>query len=219
MPGYPAELRWHGDSAQLCLMIDKTAVDRELEHHLGRPLGPQLRFDTGMDLGTPKAQSWLSVLRLLDDDADSLIGHPVAAGRLQNLIVTGLLLAQPHNYSEELREPQRPAPSRAVRRAVDLIEDEPERPWSTAGLAHEVSLSARALQEGFRRAFHVPPMEYLREVRLNRVHTDLSAACPDTTTVSSVAARWGFAHPGRFATAYRRKFGCLPAQTLRHSKG
>ena len=49
-------------------------------------------------------------------------------------------------------------------------------------------------------------------------HSDLSAACPDTTTVSSVAARWGFAHHGRFATAYRRKFGRLPAQTLRDSK-
>ena len=34
-------------------------------------------------------------------------------------------------------------------------------------------------------------------------------------TVAELAARWGFAHPGRFAVAYRAKFGHSPSETLR----
>ena len=35
------------------------------------------------------------------------------------------------------------------------------------------------------------------------------------TSVAAVAAHWGFAHLGRFATEYRRRFGIYPSQTLR----
>jgi AraC-like DNA-binding protein len=212
-PGYPAELRWHADSAQLCLMIDRVALDRELEHLLGRPLGKPVRFDTTMNLATPVARSWLATLRVLDEDAVGLTTHPLTACHLQNLIIAGLLLAQRHNYREALHEPSRPAPSRAIRRAADLLDTEPERPWSSTTLAHEVALSVRALQEGFQRAFELPPMTYLREVRLNRVHEALTA--PDATTVSAIAARWGFHHPGRFAATYQKKFGRVPTETLR----
>lgn len=215
MPGHPAELRWHIDSAQLCLMIGRAELDRELERHVGRPLGKPVRFETGMDLRTPIARSWLGVLRLLDDEGDGVATHPLAAGHLQDLVIAGLLLVQPNNYSEALHESSRPAPSRTVRRAAQLLEADPARTWSSSGIAHEVALSVRALQEGFRRAFDLSPMAYLREIRLNHVHEELTGAAPDGVTVSAVAARWGFLHPGRFAAAYRRKFGCLPSETLR----
>ncbi len=58
-------------------------------------------------------------------------------------------------------------------------------------------------------------MKYLREVRLLRVHDELRAAAPDAVTVSAVASRWGLSHAGRFTTAYKRKFGCSPSETLR----
>ena len=37
---------------------------------------------------------------------------------------------------------------------------------------------------------------------------------PPTSTVAGIAARWGFGHPGRFATAYRARFGEPPGTTL-----
>jgi AraC-like DNA-binding protein len=36
-------------------------------------------------------------------------------------------------------------------------------------------------------------------------------------TVAAVAHRWGFAHLGRFAYAYRARFGVSPSETLRES--
>ncbi|VVJ21993.1 Uncharacterised protein [Amycolatopsis camponoti] len=217
MPGHPADLRWGAGCAQLCLMIERHELELELERQLGRPLGERPRFTTTMDLDTPAARSWLEVLALLEREADrpgGITHHPAAAAHLQSLVIAGLLLAQPSNYSDHLHAPAAPAPPRALRRAVELIEDEPGLPWTSSTLAREVSISVRALQEGFQRWFGLPPMAYLRDVRLTRVHDELAVADPDGTTIAGVAARWGFLHAGRFSTAYRRKFGGLPSETL-----
>jgi AraC-like DNA-binding protein len=43
---------------------------------------------------------------------------------------------------------------------------------------------------------------------------------PDnTTSVTAVAARYGFTHFGRFAAAYRRRFGELPSVTFNRARG
>jgi transcriptional regulator GlxA family with amidase domain len=49
------------------------------------------------------------------------------------------------------------------------------------------------------------------------VHDELREADPHVTTVSQVAGRWGFLYLGRFAAAYREKFGERPSDTLRSS--
>jgi transcriptional regulator GlxA family with amidase domain len=102
-----------------------------------------------------------------------------------------------------------------VQQTIDLMHNHPEQPWTTASLARGVAVSARSLQEGFQRSAGVPPMRYLREVRLNRVHDDLQAATPDAVNASQVARRWGFLYLGRFAADYRDKFGQTPSETLR----
>ncbi|MEX5302817.1 helix-turn-helix domain-containing protein [Kocuria sabuli] len=54
-----------------------------------------------------------------------------------------------------------------------------------------------------------------RAGRLEAAHADLLAADPTTgSTVAEVAARWGFAHQGRFAAAYRPRYGQAPSTTL-----
>jgi transcriptional regulator GlxA family with amidase domain len=58
-------------------------------------------------------------------------------------------------------------------------------------------------------------MRYLRDVRLNRVHAELRSADPRSASVSQIATRWGFLYLGRFAAAYRDKFGRRPSETLR----
>ncbi|WP_182873127.1 helix-turn-helix transcriptional regulator [Microbispora sp. H10670] len=83
-------------------------------------------------------------------------------------------------------------------------------------IAEAVGVSARALQEGFRRHLEKTPTSFLREVRLDRVHAELAARNPYTATVTDVAYRWGFAHLGRFSSVYRQRFGESPSETLQH---
>ena len=54
-------------------------------------------------------------------------------------------------------------------------------------------------------------MRYLRQVRLDRAHDDLAQA---HGTVADIAYHWGFTNLGRFARAYRDRFGEFPAATL-----
>jgi AraC-like DNA-binding protein len=218
MPNHPADIRWGADCLQLCLMIPAPTLVEELEQLLGRSVSRSLVFEPGMDLSTPAARGWrasLEVLRMELTDGPGLVSRRRVARQLERLVVDGLLLGQPHNYSDALdRGSWRPPPG-PVARARQLLEEQPEEPWSSSSLAVRVHLSVRSLQEGFAREFGLPPMKYLQQVRLRRARDLLLEASSGETTVTDVASGLGFFHLGRFAANYRRTFGESPSNTLR----
>jgi len=75
----------------------------------------------------------------------------------------------------------------------------------------EVGCSARTLQVAFRQHAGRGPMEFLRELRLDRVRADLTA--PGRCGVREVAQKYGFLHLGHFANQYRARFGERPSET------
>ena len=218
MPDRPADIRWGQGATQLCLMIPKDTLEQELEHLQGRPVSRPLVFAPEMDLSGPAARGWrasLDVLLIELSQEPELMSHPRAARQLERLVVDGLLLAQPHNYSDALLRRGRSSGAGPVAAARDLIDDRPEEPWSTSSLAREVHVSVRSLQDGFARQLGVSPMKYVQQVRLRRAHDLLLEASPTETTVTAIAAALGLTHRGRFAAAYRREFAESPADTLR----
>jgi AraC-like DNA-binding protein len=220
MPGLPADIDWYGASGQFCLMIPRPVLQQELEAMLDRRLSEPIVFAPAMDIASGAGRSWMDALRLIEQQSSyqhGLLDHPLAAGHLERLLVAGLLLAQPHNYTDALAMPHQAAAPPAVREAIELMRSRPEQPWTTAALARSVAVSGRSLQDGFARSVGVPPTQYLRNVRLDRVHDDLRSADPHTATVSQIAGRWGFVYLSRFAAAYREKFGERPSETLRNA--
>jgi AraC-like DNA-binding protein len=217
-PGAPAEISWSDDCEQLCLMIPRACLEAELEHLLGRALRGPLTFDfDAFGLRSPLGQRWRTMLNLLVDELD----HPTDVGRnpligshIEGLVLDGLLLGQPHSHRDAALGDRPVKLGAAISRAVELIEERPSEPWTTVRLATEVHLSARALQEGFRRDLATPPMTYLRQIRLRRAREELRAAQREATTVRAVAVGLGILHMGRFAAAYREAFGESPSETL-----
>ena len=109
--------------------------------------------------------------------------------------------------------------SAALSRALDLVEARADEPLTLPELAAAAGVTPRALQQAFRRYLETTPSEFVRRVRLDRAHADLaSGERDDGTTVTDVAMRWGFYHQGRFASAYRRRFGEAPHETLRSGR-
>jgi AraC-like DNA-binding protein len=102
-----------------------------------------------------------------------------------------------------------------LRAVVEHIHAHADDPITITDLAEVAGLSVRSVQEAFRRTFGVSPLNYLRQVRLDRVHEELLARDSRTVSVGQVATRWGFAHLGRFSAAYAERFGEYPKQTLR----
>jgi AraC-like DNA-binding protein len=205
-------------STELDVKIERGALEDELSGLLGRPVDGPIDLPPELDLSAGPGLSWLRLVHLLSDelgDPETLIRKPLIADQLRHSVLSGLLLATPHRYYDELTAPAQPGTPRAVRRALDVIHDEPERSYSVADLADVAGVSVRSLQEGFRRHLGSSPMGYLQQIRLDRARDALRAADPTRVTVASIAHRWGFAHLGRFASVYRARFGECPSDSLR----
>jgi len=194
----------------------------ELEGLLDRPVNAPVEFERRLDLTNAASVNWMSLVGVLGREAgrvNGLLRHSLAVANMQQLLIEGLLLTQPHNYTDDLSDDGLPASRAVVKDAVDFIRCHPKSPWTTAQLAHATGVSARALQKAFTESGEPPPMTYLRHVRLQRVHRELTDASRAgvNTAVTTAAGRWGFVHLGRFAQQYRQLFGESPSQTLRHS--
>jgi AraC-like DNA-binding protein len=218
MPGEPVDLRWTSDTQQRCLMLGKATLERELAHLLGRELRQPLTFFDKIDLRGGGGGAILQTLGLIDQEAQretGLLHHPLAAQRLEQLLIDGLVFGHEHNYSGSLTTEQAGTADRAIKWAIELLQERPEHPWTTGELSAEVGVSARVLQAGLRRLTGVTPMAYLETVRLQRAHDDLESGDRLHTSVSHIAHHWGFLHVGRFSAAYQRRYGELPSHTLR----
>lgn len=215
-PTEPVDMIWSDGCEQLLVYIRRRAVEELAAHGPGDPR--PVVFQPRLDLDSPDVRAWLRLARLGLDDLEAggaLLGSPVTASHFEQTLISGLLRAQP-NSAVESAAPSA-AGSRAVRMALELIEAEPDRPWRVADLAREAGVSARTLQEAFRRDLGVSPLEQLRRVRLERARRDLLAVGPGTGSVADIAARWGFFHLGRFSQVYRAAYSELPSQTLREA--
>ncbi|MFE3453131.1 AraC family transcriptional regulator [Nonomuraea sp. NPDC059194] len=212
------DMRWAAGCPQLIVKFERAAVERALEQLLDAPLDRPLVFDLGLDLSTGWARAWRGMADLIVREAehdDGLAAQPLAVAHLESAMLSSLLTMQPSTYRERLLAPTPPALPKVVGRAVEFIREHAHEPITTEQVARAVAVSGRSLQEGFRRHLGHTPMSYLREVRLDRVHEELAAGDPARCTVTGVAARWGFLHQGRFAAAYRARYGLPPSATLR----
>ncbi|BCJ40155.1 transcriptional regulator [Actinoplanes ianthinogenes] len=210
---------WDGDARLLAVKIGRAELENQLERMLDRPVRGPINLGPVLDIADGPGASWCRLVRMIAADTgnpEGLTGHPVIGARMRESLVTGLLLATEHRYRGPLerRSPALAAPG-AIRRVVEAMRAQPGRPFTVADLALIAGVGARALQQSFARYVGMPPMTYLRQLRLGLVHESLRLADPATTTVAQEAYRFGFTHLGRFAVAYRQRYNVSPSETLR----
>ncbi|MFD4293762.1 AraC family transcriptional regulator [Rhodococcus sp. NPDC058532] len=198
---------WNRACRILGVGIDRAHLDREML----RVLETERRLPLQIDLTTPEGASWLrlvtSLARQLSDDP-GVLSNPLVAEHLAGAVTSALILAA---------TPAAPAPAprpRIVKRVLDALQADPGRAWTAGDMAECAGVGVRRLQEGFRRHVGRSPSECLLDIRLERAHEELVAAEP-SRTVTDIARQWGFTHPGRFAAAYRGRYGTSPSQVLR----
>lgn len=211
-------MRWTSGLRQLMLTVSKPRIEHYLQNLLHEPLRRPLRFHGPVDLtgsGAGIAAAVLTMRRALERSGKAG-PSPVLAAEIEHTVLTTLLLTQRHNYTDAIfTPPALPAP-RVVRRVVEFIDATPAKPFTVADLAVHAGVSERALHAAFRKQLGTSPMSYLRHRRLDDAHAELLHLDPTTgARVTDVALRHGFTHTGRFAAAYRQRFGESPSTTLR----
>lgn len=84
--------------------------------------------------------------------------------------------------------------------------------WTVPDLMQRLDVRRRTLEYDIHELAGMSPHAWLTALRLDRVRVDLMEPEADKS-VGEVAGRWGFFHQGRFARAYRTRFGELPRIT------
>jgi AraC-like DNA-binding protein len=198
--------RWTASLSLVGVRFDRDYLHREMSRLLDEP---SCRLPDHLDLTERPAANWLRLVSSLSSQsvADQ---HPLVREQLCSAITTGFVLAAVAG-ADAGGPPSRP---RIVRRVLDEMHDDPGRPWTASDMAEVAGVSIRRLQEGFQDYVGASPRECLTDIRLAQVRKDLLGGA-DGFTVADIAMRWGLMHTGRFAAAYRRKYGESPSETLR----
>ena len=132
-------------------------------------------------------------------------------------IHSALVVALATGLETKMRSPHPTLRSRALRLAMEFIEEQADCAPTIKDICRASGASYRTLNYAFLDRFGVAPKQYLQAVRLDGVRKHLRRDEPDVT-VSNIANNWGFWHMGQFAADYKRQFGELPSETLRRTK-
>jgi AraC-like DNA-binding protein len=208
-----------GALTHFSVRVERSAAEAQFTALTGTELQGGLEFDPDMPLTGERASIWRSVEHFANElnREMSILSSPLMMERVQETILTGLLLAQPHNGSDLLQKRAHSSGAFYVRQAEEFMESHCHDEINAARLAEVTGVSVSALYEGFRKHRGYPPMAFLKQVRLQHARNQLLAAIPGCT-VTQVAARWGFLNVGRFSAEYAKQFGERPTDTLRRSQ-
>jgi len=141
---------------------------------------------------------------------------PAPARALQDTLLEALLACLTLGRTSRSRA----APGRhrrIVARLEHALRERPEEMLSLSDLCAEVGVAQRTLNLACEEFLGQGAMRYARGRRLDHSRHCLLASDPAATTVTAVAVKYGFWELGRFAQAYRLRFGEHPSQTLRRN--
>jgi AraC-like DNA-binding protein len=213
----PVQVRTNENWHVFGTLFSTAAIHVELSNLLGRDIVRPVDFDPEVKFDRGAGRIVKRMLVQLYEQA----GQPEESGhgmrQIERSLVTLVLEGLKHNYSKLVNGPERGIAPWQVRTVEEFILENADLPLSLGDLAVIGGVTARSLQYTFRRHRGFSPMEFLRQVRLDRVREELLHATPDTT-VTSVAMRWGFFHLSRFAAEFRARFNESPSETLSRSQ-
>nr|WP_294529694.1 helix-turn-helix domain-containing protein [uncultured Rhodopila sp.] len=163
----------------------------------------------------------LGRLRSLQEKAVTLAAaqggmHANVAAALRNALAETMVacLASDRQGAASIRLDGRSAA--AVRRFMQLVEQDLGRPLFMIELCEELGVAGRTLRQYCLGHLGMSPNRYLWLRRMNLARRALARGAGGTT-VTQVANEYGFGELGRFAVRYRQLFGETPSATLRRS--
>lgn len=210
--GSQVQARWAHGARVRALVFDLAAAEARAQQLIG---DDSLRLrSTGLSPhSAAAAEQWEKMFDYLDSSLGDEAGDQrILVSEFERHALMTTLATFPTSLSDALRRPtQRAGAPATVRRALAYIDENAHLPITIDDVAVAAYISTRGLQYAFRRALDITPTEALRRARLDGARRDLESG--EHHSVRAVARRWGFAHPTRFAAAYRSTYGVAPTAT------
>lgn len=201
-----------GPSELVMVRLNIPTFRRVVADVLG-PTDPSARFELASPTDAVDRIRWQATVGMVEQVLGAATQEPPSALLVDGLtryVVTALLDTHPNSFLDTLpRADTATVSARAARLAADYLREHHADPIRVSDLASSLHLTTRALQSGFLRTYGTTMRDYLRQLRLESAHEELVA--DPYATVTSLAYRWGFSSPSRFAAAYRERYGVTPA--------
>jgi AraC family transcriptional regulator, ethanolamine operon transcriptional activator len=150
-----------------------------------------------------------ATLSALASQADALVG----ASRAQHLIVAKLRDAFRSASLATVDHSGRSRRRLAVERAREYIQQNLSEPIRMSELSRYAHIQGRSLQYGFRESLGMPPVIYVKMLRLGEAYRRLLSPDYQHLTISEVALDAGFRHLSQFSVDYKHVFMESPSDT------
>jgi AraC-like DNA-binding protein len=234
LPATPASVVIH--PGQQCCDLDGNPLSESMMHGIrtwgNDPVG-DTRFLVGAyehlsDISDRLLRALPPVLSVSGDEWDSPIvpllsdemlkdepGQAAVLDRLLDLLLTAVLKAWFGRHDTSSPEWWRYQGDRIVERALRLMHDRPDRPWTLDSLAAATGASRASLSRRFQDLVGEPPMTFLKNWRM-ALAADL--LCRPDETVGTVAEKVGYATPYAFSAAFKRVRGLSPQAHRRSAR-
>jgi AraC-like DNA-binding protein len=156
-------------------------------------------------------ESWNSPLMavLSGEIAKDQPGQEVVLDRLLDLLLIAVLRAWFSRTEANVPGWYRAQSDSVVGRALRMLHEHPEQPWTVATLAYATGVSRAALARRFTELVGEPPMTYLTGWRL-ALAADLLR--DSDATIGTIARQVGYGSPFALSTAFKRVRGISPQQ-------
>lgn len=186
--------------------FDRVAQDdpQNQFHGLRALLGPEVCVRT-----VPQAN-------VVSGNLQRLLDNPYR-GEMSVIYVESLIMASVFDLAAQFTvsdAPREPGLEKSLLayEARTLINDAPEKFTSIVDLAKDLGTNETSLQRQFRKTFDVTIFEYVSTLRMQSARILVRDA---VLPISEIGYRVGYRSPANFSTAYKRFFGCSPADDRR----
>jgi len=210
---------YSADHTQFIVRIKRSLLELQFELLTGTHLREPLEFTYKIDRSNERVAGMRPLVNSMIVDLnnpDSLVHHPAFQTKVEELVVTSVLLAQPHNHSTVLEGTAPSSGPSSVRKAEEYIREYLTEALSIGTIASNVGVSIRSLQAAFKKHRGYSPTQFIKKQRLVQARQGLLIHVEKT--VAEIAISLGFNHLGKFSADYRKEFGELPSQTLRRAR-
>jgi AraC-like DNA-binding protein len=211
-PEHEVDVTWHSGTRAIVMAADTAHLGRYLQeqHQLETPHVTQRILQISQTV--PALRTLGQLLQMVDCELgtpDSVLRSASGEQHLQSLFCETLINLVPEFTSQ----PARPLLPGLLKRVVDHIQANLDKPLIIEDLVAISGASRRSLEQAFRQNLQTSPMRYLLQCRLEVARSTLRAARPGEVQLSELAFRLGFSQPSHFTHAYKKTFAELPSQT------
>lgn len=216
-PSEPLAKTWDSDCRQLIVKVDRDRFERFASREIGIDVAGRLDFDFDIVPVEAGPRTMIEMAKAVrEDSADARHGlsHPRVSSHLDATMMALMLASFPHRFSERYDRAAAPCAPYYVYRAEDYIRAHLREPISIEDLVTASDVSMRSLFNGFRRFRGLAPMAYVKALRLELAHDELSRADPVARSVTQIAMACGFTHMSKFARDFAARFGETPSKVL-----